>query len=107
MGVHPWYEFLSRFQVCLDLYTVNSIGRFGIDCAGVGVPLVASKRQDSSHVLWSMTTVDPYEPWGAVNAVTKLLRDPEHRARVERAAEKAITYYAFAKSKERMLRVLE
>jgi len=107
VGVTMWYETLARFRACLDLYTVNSIGRFGIDCAGAAVPLVASNRQDSSAVLWPQTTVDPFEPWGAIRAMCRLLTDPEHYARVEAAAAKALQHYGFARSRERMLRVLD
>ena len=107
MGVEPWYHFLSQFSVCLDMYTVNSIGRFGIDCAGVGIPLVASNKQDSSKLLYPFTTVDPYAPEGAVTFLAKLLANDDFYEKVQRVAEKNLPHYGFAKSKERMMRILE
>ena len=105
-GVEPWYNFLSQFEVCLDMYVTNSIGRFGIDCAGVGVPLVASNRQDSSKLLWPFTTVDPFVPGPAIDFVTKLLKDADFYDKTERVAFKSLHHFGFAKSRERMLRVL-
>lgn len=106
-GVEPWYTFLSQFEVCLDMYTTNSIGRFGIDCAGAGVPLVASDRQDSSKLLFPFTTIDPFVPLPAVNFVAKLLSNPEFYSRVEQIALKNLKHYGFERSKERMMRALE
>ena len=105
-GVEPWYSFLSQFQVCLDMYVTNSIGRFGIDCAGVGVPLVASNRQDSSKLLYPFTTIDPFEPEGAVNFVAKLLKDQDFYDKTERVAFKNLDHFSFRKSRERMMRAL-
>ena len=107
-GVEMWYSLLSQFKVVLDLYTVSSIGRFGMDCAGVGVPLVASERQDSSHLLYPFTRINPYIPDEAVKFVCKLLsQDTAFYERVERTALKNLEHYSFARSKERMLRIFE
>jgi hypothetical protein len=106
MGVEPWYSILSQYQVALDLYTVSSIGRFGMDCAGVGVPLVASDRQDSTHLLYPFTKVSPYRPEGAIAFVAKCLRDAEFSSKVERTAMKNLSHYDFAHSKARMMKIL-
>ena len=106
-GVEQWYSFLSENYVALDLYTVDSIGRFGMDCAGVGVPLVASDKQDSSKLLYPLTHVDPFDPEAAVNFVAKLFKDENFYTRVENIAMKNLQNYSFAKSKERMMRALE
>ena len=107
LGVDGWYSNLSRFEAALDLYTTNSVGRFGMDCAGVGIPLVASDRQDSSKLLWPFTTVDPFVPLPAVTFVSKLLNNAEFYERVERMALKNLGHYGFEASRERMMRVLE
>jgi len=107
MGVEGWYSALSTFPVALDMYTVDSIGRFGMDCAGVGVPLVASSKQDTSKLLWPLTTIDPFEPFPAVAFTAKLLKDSEFMHRTLKIADKNLENYGFAKSKERMMRVLE
>lgn len=107
LGVEMWYSLLSQFQVTLDLYTVNSIGRFGMDCAGVGVPCVASEKQDSSKLLWPFTTVDPFEPEGAIGFVCKLLKDSDFYRRTEQIALKNLRQFGFGESKKRMMRMLE
>lgn len=107
VGVNMWYDFLSRFQVTLDLYTINSIGRFGIDCAGVGVPCVASTKQDSAHILWPQTRVNPFEPAGAIDCVARLLTDPVYYDSVVRTANNRMDYYGFKQSKDRMMEILD
>ena len=107
LGVDGWYSLLSRFTVALDLYTVNGMGRFGIDCAGIGVPCVASNRQDSSKLLWPFTTVDPYSPEPAASFVAKLLSNSEFYRHCEQTALKNLKHFGFEKSRERMMRLLE
>ena len=107
LGVDGWYSGLSRFEIALDLYTTNSVGRFGMDCAGVGIPLVASDRQDSSKLLWPFTTVDPFVPMPAITFVSKLLSNAEFYERVEQTALRNLKHFGFPASKERMMRVLE
>ena len=107
MGVEPWYDHLSRFAVALDLYTVNSIGRFGIDCAGVGVPCVASDLQDSANLLWPFTRVDPFEPEKPIAFVEKLLNNQDFYSHTLKVADKNLPYFGFEKSRERMMALLE
>ena len=107
MGVEPWYSFLSENYAALDLYTVDSIGRFGMDCAGVGVPLVASTKQDSSRLLYPFTSVNPFDPEPAVNFLAKVFKDESFYQKVEETATKNLKHYGFGPSKERMLRALE
>ena len=107
MGVEMWYHFLSQFDVCLDLYTVNSIGRFGIDCAALGLPLVASDKQDSSKLLWPFTTVDPYSPEDAIAFMVKLIKKDDFYDKCERVAMKNVHHFGLEKSKERMMRILD
>ena len=107
MGVENWYETLSRFELAVDLYTVNSIGRFGIDCAGVGTPLVASDMQDSSKSLWPLSTVDPFSARSAVDMTVKIISNEEfRRKRVQFAMGNVENQYGFAKSRARMEAVL-
>ena len=106
VGVQPWYDSLSRFRAALDLYTVNSIGRFGMDCAAVGVPLAASNMSDSSDVLWPQTRVNPFEPRGAVRVLSRLLTDREFYGQVERIAVGKVAFYNFERSRQRMEEVL-
>lgn len=107
LGVEDWYSILGGYTVALDLYTVNSIGRFGIDCAGVGTPCVASEKQDSAKLLWPFTTVDPFEPTRAIGHLTKLLSNDDYYARTQRTADKNLAYFGFVASKERMMRMLK
>jgi len=107
LGVEDWYGILSGYIAALDLYTVNSIGRFGIDCAGVGTPCVASDKQDSAKLLWPLTTVDPFEPTRAIQHMTKLLSDREWYTKAQRIADKNLSHFGFAASKERMMRILK
>ena len=107
LGVEDWYGILSGYTAALDLYTVNSIGRFGIDCAGVGTPLVASDKQDSSKLLWPFTTVDPFEPTRAIQHMAKLLSNTEYYAHAQKTADKNLWHYGFVASKERMMRILK
>src|SRR3990167_732314 len=107
MGVEGWYDTLSRYRAALDLYTVDSVGRFAIDCAGVGLPCIASTKQDSSKLLFPFTTVDPFIPTAAVQFMTKLLRDETFYLRVENTALKNVKHYGFEKSRERIMTVLE
>ena len=106
LGVESWYSMLAGYEAVLDLYTVNSIGRFGIDAAGVGVPCVASDKQDSADLLWPFTTVDPFEPTRAIRFLTKLLSDGAFYAHVEKTALKNLSYYSLEASRARMMRVL-
>lgn len=107
MGVDGWYSSLANFRVALDLYTVNSIGRFGIDCAATAIPCVASDKQDSSRLLWPFTTVDPFVPGPATNFLAKLLSDEDFYQKCLRTADKNLEHYGFAKSKERMMRIMK
>jgi len=107
LGVEPWYGMLSGFYAALDLYTINSIGRFGIDCAGVGVPLIASRMTDSADMLYPFSRVNPLESKDAVRLLTKLLSSSEHYARVEKTALKNLTHYGFSESRARMMRMLK
>lgn len=106
LGVDGWYHTLSRYRVALDLYTVNSIGRFGMDCAGVGVPCVASNKQDSSKLLWPFTVVDPYDPEPAVAFVSKLLTNKDFYTKCEDVALRNLRHFGFEESRKRMMEVL-
>ena len=107
LGVEPWYGMLSGHYAALDLYTVNSIGRFGIDCAGVGIPLVASRMTDSADLLYPFSRVNPLESKDAVRLLAKLLSDTEFYGRVEKTSLKNLRHYGFSESRARMMRMLD
>ena len=74
----------------------------------VGVPLVASKKTDSADILYPFTRVDSFRPGEAVAFLAKLLNNSGGFAeKVERTATKNLYHYSFAKSRERMTRILE
>ena len=105
-GVDSWYSLLSEFDLAIDLYTISSMGRFGIDCAGVGIPAVVSDKQDSS-MLYPETTVDPYWPDKAIEAARRLITEDHFRERVMREADKRLHNFGFGESKRRFERIIE
>lgn len=108
LGVEPYYDALSRFTAALDPYTIHSIGRFNLDCAGVSVPLIASTYTDSGKLLFPFSTVNPHDPIQTVEMVTKVLLDKkDFQAHIDEVATRNLRHFGFAKSRERMMAILE
>lgn len=98
---------LRESKVVYDPFTFHSYNRAMVDCAALGVPVVASDRTQSVNVCYPFTKVDPWDVKGAREMIDRLLTDEEFRQKVVNTARERSEFYNHENSCERYLMAIK
>jgi hypothetical protein len=103
-----WLETLTHYEVIMDPYRINSIGRVNLDAAIAGTPVVASDRTDTAHTLWGALYANYTQPEQVRKALALVLYGHEvWMNSVVETAQEAVMNYDLEPSKERFIKMLE
>ena len=74
---NDFYEKYSKCYLGINLDPLGSLGRFSLDLAGMGIPVIGGPAQQYQKVLFPQLTFDPFlEVPKAVSAYQRLFSDP-------------------------------
>lgn len=61
-GYMGWDQYMKRYSVahfCIHLDTLYTYGRFPLDMAAMGIPVIGTDRNQTNKILWPALTIDP------------------------------------------------
>lgn len=80
----------AQCQLALHLDFRRSIGRFSVDCAGLGIPCISTGGIFMQRALFPDLIIDPWDVDGAVRLAELLMRDPTFYDVVTKRAANAL-----------------
>jgi len=107
----PWVKFLERYRRCwgaICLTNEFTWGRYALDFAALGMPVVGSIRQFSQRILFPTLSFEPYlEAEKATAAVKRLEKDLNYYKEVTEYAKHQLNIFDINCAKRRMECLLE
>lgn len=103
LGYPDMCKHIAESWLCYDPYSVNSYGRFAIDCAALAVPCICSSMTQSGHTLFPLTTIDPYDVTTAKRLIHKLTEDEDFYREVAEYANEAVEFYSLDNCADMMI----
>ena len=108
---YPWERFLEIYSSCWGAILMSgeyTWGRYSLDFAALGIPVVGSYRQFTQSILFPSLCFEPYLETGqAVEAAKRLMVDRDFYGDVARYADSLLGYFDLDASRERMEKFLE
>lgn len=102
----PWHEFLARYRSYwggILLSNQYTWGRYALDFATMGLPVVGSVRQFTQKLLFPSLSFEPYTEVGrAVDAVKRLETDLDFYRTVTRYAKHLLPMFSEESARRRM-----
>lgn len=105
-----WVDYIKKYKqayLCIHLDSLYTYGRFPLDMAALGIPVVGSNRNQSQILLWPGLTVDPIkEIKKAESLVHKLINNQPFYVSQTEYAREAIAGFTPEKAKTRLLNII-
>lgn len=98
---------LSKSYIAIDLYQMHVFGRFVIDCAALGIPVVGSHYVDAMDKLFPKLKVDPFDLRAIRRKINRLLKDKKYYNEHREYAEQHVDYYSLDNSVKRFMEAIE
>ena len=92
----------GRNYIGIHLDSRETAGRFSIDCACLGIPLISSDKIFAHVHCFPELSVNPSDIDGAVNLAKKLYNDEQFYQKVTEYASQQVEYFNLENSKRRM-----
>jgi len=107
----PWVKFLERYRRCwggICLTNEFTWGRYALDFAALGMPVVGSVRQFAQRILFPTLSFEPYlEADKAVAAVKRLEKDLNYYKEITEYARHQLNIFDMDSARRRMQCLLE
>ena len=107
----PWIQFLKQYSIfwgAIILSNESTWGRFALDFAALGIPVVGSNRQFSQNILFPTLAFDPYNDINsAIAAVRKIEKDLDYYKSVVSYAQHQLQIFSPDSSRKRMNSILK
>jgi hypothetical protein len=84
---------VAQCELGLHLDFRRSIGRFSVECAGLGIPCISTPGIFMQRALFPEIIVDPWDVEGAASMAERLLRDPGFYDSVARRAAAELEHF--------------
>lgn len=108
---YPWQKFLKIYSACWGAVSMSNEytwGRYSLDFATLGIPVVGSFRQFTQNILFPSLCFEPYlETSNAVEVTKKLMADKSFYQTVINYAQNQLDIFDLTASKKRMEDFLE
>lgn len=105
-----WKQYAERYSqayIGIHLDTLYTWGRFPLDMAALGIPVIGSNRNQTNNILWPELTVDPIQETGvAVLVAQRLLKDRTYYLAQINRAYKALENFTAVSTKRRLLDII-
>lgn len=106
-----WPEFLHRYRqayFCVHLDTLYTFGRFPLDMAALGIPVIGSNRNQTNKVLWPQLTIDPVKDIAhAKELARRLIDDKDFYTQQILSGTAGLAQFSPAITKERLLALIK
>lgn len=106
-----WTEFMQRYSqayFCVHLDTLYTFGRFPLDMAAMGIPVIGTDRNQTNKVLWPELTVDPVkEIPRAQYLACRLINDKDFYTRQIESGTAGLAEFSPVVTKKRLLDLIE
>lgn len=105
-----WEDYMKRYSrtyFCIHLDTLYTYGRFPLDMAALGIPVIGSNRNHTNKILWPGLTIDPIkETKRAGPMIDQLLNDKDFYDAQVRYAQSVLPGFAPEITKKRLLNII-
>lgn len=106
-----WPEFIKRYRnahFCVHLDTLYTFGRFPLDMAAMGIPVIGSNRNETNKILWPDLTIDPVKDIEKAKGLAKRLTEDKdfYTAQVE-AGMNNLAWYSPQITRRRLLEAIK
>jgi len=106
-----WPEFIQRYcqaYFCIHLDTSYTLGRFPLDMAALGIPVIGSNRNQTNKILWPDLSIDPVKDiLMAKKLATRLIADKDFYLSQVRSGGLALAEFSPDIVKNRLLKHIE
>lgn len=102
-----WQVFMERYSqayFCVHLDTLYTWGRFPLDMAAMGIPVIGTDRNQTNKVLWPELTIDPVkEIFRAQQLACRLVNDKEFYTKQIESGTAGLAEFTPTATKKRLL----
>ena len=105
-----WSEYIYLLAHCtlaFEYRTHHAHGRFAVECAMLGIPLVSNIHSYNSKILFPKTTFKPSQFKEMRDTLIRLMEDPEFYEEVWRYAYEKVDEWGYDHKKKELLQALE
>jgi len=105
-----WSEYIYLLAHCtlaFEYRTHHAHGRYAVECAMLGIPLVSNIHSYNSRILFPETTFRPSQFKEMRDTLIKLMEDPEFYEEVWRHAYEKVDEWGYDHKKKELLEALE
>jgi hypothetical protein len=103
-----YLERVARSLIWMDLDTRYTWGRFVLDAAALGIPIITTPNTwHGPRIFPELTVESPYDARGAHDIATRLLDDPAFYRQVVEQASAGMDWYRPEQTVERLMKELE
>lgn len=106
MVFNDFINSIADSYAAIESYTINSFGRFTIECACLGIPVIGANCVSSQKALFPTLTTKHNDPEAWSILLNDLVNNPDFYAEAARYALSNVYYYSLENSATRMLNFL-
>jgi hypothetical protein len=99
----PFIREIADSWCCIESYTMRSYGRFTIECAALGIPVIGAACVASQKRLFPELTTEVSDPAATGALLRRLCTEPEFHAECGVRGMKEVEYYGLERCAYRML----